>query len=129
MLFNQIDDPLQDQILLWHRKPDCEGLCNEALDIAVNCISMSRPDMMIEGSLGILWRIARGHPKDAVHDDREIYNVAHHATDILLAIRRDRSTYNMRYGSGSYPPLYTSSPHSAYSPPAPVGPELLGSRG
>ena len=94
-MLDQVDDFLQDQILGYSR-PNCDCCCDKAPDIVMNCISMTRVDMIIEDSLGVPWCIAGGHPKDAVHDDREIYNVAHHATDILPANRRDRSTYNIR---------------------------------
>ncbi len=54
-LLDQVDDSLQDQILLWHRKPDCECLCNKAPDIAVDRISVPRPDMPLEDLQGVLW--------------------------------------------------------------------------
>ena len=32
------------------------------------------------------WHVASGHPKNAIHDHGQIYDVAHHTTDILGAI-------------------------------------------
>ena len=99
MLLNQVDDSLQDQILPRHRKPDCKCLCNEAPNIAVNRISAPGSRMPINDLQHVLWRhVTGGHPKYAVHDHCQIYDVAHHTTDILWAIRQKSQIQIMEKG-------------------------------
>ena len=47
ILSDQVSNLLQDQISLWHRKSDREGLCNKAADILVNPIPAARSDVPI----------------------------------------------------------------------------------
>ena len=87
MLLDQVDDSLQDQILPRHRKPNGECLCNEAPDVAVNCIFAPGSRMPINDLQRVLWRhVTGGYPEYAVHDHCQIYDVAHYTTDILWAI-------------------------------------------
>ena len=88
MLLDQVDDSLQDQILPRHRKPGCKCLCDEAPDITVNRISAPRSLMPIDDLQRLLWcHVASGHHKDTIHDDGQIYDIAHHTADVLWAIR------------------------------------------
>ena len=89
MLLDQINNSLQYQILPWHRKSDGECLCNEAPDVTVNRISAPRSLVPIDDLQRLLWcHVASSHPKDAIHDHCQIYDVAHHAADILWANRQ-----------------------------------------
>ena len=89
MLLDQINYVIQYQILLWHRKPEGVCLCNEPPDVTVNRISTPRSLMTLDDLQRVLWcHVASGHPKDTIHDHCQIYDVAHHTTDILLAIRQ-----------------------------------------
>ena len=45
--------------------------------------------MTLDDLQRVLWcHVASGHPKDTIHYHCQIYNVAHHTTDILWAIRQ-----------------------------------------
>ena len=86
ILSDQVNNLLQDQISLWHRKSDREGLCDKAADISVNPIPAARSDVPIRCWLDVTGRhIASSDPEYVIQDDGEVYNVAHHASDILLA--------------------------------------------
>ena len=60
----------------------------------------------IQNRLGVVLRndIAGDRSKDVVQDDREIYNVTHHATDILSAAERKTSRLNMRQATLAHLP-------------------------
>ena len=89
VLPDQINYFIQYQITLWHRKSDGVCLCNEAPDATMNRISAPRSLMPIDNLQRVLWcHVASGHPKDTIHYHCQIYNVAHHTTDILWAIRQ-----------------------------------------
>ena len=89
MLLDQIDNSFQYQILPWHRKPDVECFCNIASDVMVKHIAAPRSLMPIDDLPCMLWcHVASGHPKDTIHDNCQIYDVAHNTTNVLWAIRQ-----------------------------------------
>ena len=92
MLSDQVDNLLQDQIFLGHGKPDRECLGYKAADVAVNTIPAARSDMgphSLQSS--IFCHDATSCPEHVVQDHGEVYDVAHHASDILLAGKQEES--------------------------------------
>ena len=86
ILFDQINDLLQNQVSLRNGKSDREGLRNKAADISVNPIPATRSDVPIRCRLDVTGRhIVSSDPEHVIQDDGKVYNVAHHASDILLA--------------------------------------------
>ncbi len=83
---DQADDLLQDQIFLWDSKPDRECLRHEAAYVPVNTIPAAGSDMGAHNpQSGIFCYIATSCPENIVQDHGEVYDVAHHASNILLA--------------------------------------------
>ena len=55
--------------------------------------------MPVDNLQRMLWcHVASGHPKDTIHDDCQIYDVSHHTTDILWAIRQKSQIRIMEKG-------------------------------
>ena len=90
ILPDQINNLLQHQISLWHRESDRERLSNKAVDISVNPISAARVDVSIHCRLNVIGgHTARNCPKYVIQDDGEVYDVAHHTSNIFLASVRE----------------------------------------
>ena len=63
-----------------------KSLFNKPADVTVNAIPAARSDMVIHNLLsGILHRISSGNPENAMHNHCQVYDVTHHASNILLA--------------------------------------------
>ena len=83
---DQADDILQDQIFFLGCKSDRKCLCNKAADIPVNTIPAARSDMGIHNFLsGISCHATTGCPENVIQDHGEVYDIAHHASNIFLA--------------------------------------------
>ena len=83
---DQVDNLFQDQIFLRDGKPDRECLCNKAADVPVNTIPAARSDMGPHNlQTGIFCHVTTSCPENVVQDHGEVYDVAHHASNILLA--------------------------------------------
>ena len=83
---DQVYNLLQDQIFLWDSKPDRECLRHEAAYVPVNTIPAAGSDMGAHNpQSGIFCYIATCCPENIVQDHGEVYDVAHHASNILLA--------------------------------------------
>jgi hypothetical protein len=91
ILPDQINNLLQNQISLRHVESDRECLRNKAVDIPVNPILAPRTDVPIHSSLSIVGRhTATTSPEYVIQDDGDVYDVAHHTSNILLADMRER---------------------------------------
>ena len=89
---DQVDNLFQDEIFLRDGEPDGECLRNKAADVPVNTILAARPDMRPHNlQTGIFCHGATSCPENVVQDHREVYNVAHHASNILLASKQEES--------------------------------------
>ncbi len=89
---DQVDGLLQDQIFLRDGKPDRECLGNKAADVLVNTIPAARSDMGPHNfQSGIFCHATTSCPENVVHDHGEVYDVAHHASNILLAGMQEES--------------------------------------
>ena len=67
--------------------------------------------MPIDDLLRVLWcHIASSHPKDVTHDRCQIYDVAHHTTNIRWAIRQksQRLSWKKGHQALAYLPLNVS---------------------
>jgi hypothetical protein len=85
-LSDQVYNLLQDQIFLWDSKPDRECLRHKAAYVPVDTISAAGSDMGAHNpQSGIFCYIATSCPENIIQDHGEVYDVAHHASDILLA--------------------------------------------
>jgi hypothetical protein len=83
---DQADDILQDQIIFRVRKSDRKCLCNKAANIPVNTIPAARSDMAIHNlRSGTSCYATTSCPENVIQDHGEVYNVAHHASNIFLA--------------------------------------------
>lgn len=93
MMPDQVFDLLQDQVFLGDGEPNRKCFCNKAADIPVNTVPATR-SYMGTGSFQrrIFCHIASGCPENVVQDHREVNDVTHHASNILLAgIRESES--------------------------------------
>ena len=89
---DQVDNFLQDEIFLWDGKPDRECLRDEAADVPVNTIPAARSDMGPHNlQSSIFCHVTTSCPENVVQDHGEVYDVAHHASDILLAGKQEES--------------------------------------
>ena len=87
---DQVDNLLQDQIFL--RDGDRGYLGNKAADVPVNTIPAARSDMGPHNlQSGIFCHATTSCPENVVHDHGEVYDVAHHASNILLAGMQEES--------------------------------------
>jgi hypothetical protein len=85
-LSDQVDNLFQDQIFLRDGKPDRECLGDKAADVPVNTILATRSDMSPHNlQTGIFRHVTTSCPENVVQNHREVYDVAHHASDIFLA--------------------------------------------
>jgi len=92
ILSNQVDDLLQDQIFLRDGKSDRECLGNKAADVPMNTIPATRPEMGAHNlQSGIFCHVTTGCPENVVQDYGEVYDVAHHASNILLTGKQEES--------------------------------------
>ena len=86
---NQAINLLQDQIFF----RDCgSGLRNKASDVPVNTVPAARSDMGTHRLQSGIFRhtASAGHgPEDSIQDHGEVYDVTHHASNILLACVKD----------------------------------------
>ena len=87
---DKLDSPLQDQIFFRGGRPDRERPSNKVGDVLVNTIPAARSDMRPHNlQSSILCHVTTSYPENVVHDHGEAYNVAHYASNILLADMRD----------------------------------------
>jgi len=85
ILSDHVNNLLQDQIFL-DDKSDRECLGNKAADVPVNTIPAARSDMGHHGlESGIFCHVTTSCPENVVQDYGQVYDVAHHASNILLA--------------------------------------------
>jgi hypothetical protein len=85
-LSDQINNLLQNQVSLRHRKSDRECLRNEAVDVPMNTIPAARTHVPIHCRLSLVYRhTAPAQPEYAIKDDGEVDDIAHHTSNILLA--------------------------------------------
>jgi hypothetical protein len=90
---NQVDGSVQNQVLLECRKPDIEYFADKPSDFAVNPILLTGTNMPIDDLLDVfLEMFARDCAEYGIQDDREVYDIAHYAADILLTDRCERSS-------------------------------------
>ena len=86
-----MDDLLKDQIF-FRGKPNRGCLANKAADVPVNAISAARSDMGTHNlQSGIFCHVTTGCPENVVQDHREVYDVVHHASNILLVGKQEAS--------------------------------------
>jgi hypothetical protein len=86
IFFHQVDNLLQDQISFRGGRPDRKRLGNKAADVLVNTIPAARSDMRPHNlQSSIFCHVTTSCPENAVQDHGEVYDVAHHASNILLA--------------------------------------------
>jgi hypothetical protein len=91
-LSDQVDDLLQDQIFLRDGKPDRECLVDKAADVPMNTIPATGSDMGTHNlQSSIFCHVTTSCPGNVVEDHGEIYDVAHHASNILLAGKQEES--------------------------------------
>ena len=80
----------------------------------MNPILLARTNVPIDDQLNVfLGNVSRDCEKCGTQDDREVYNVAHYAPDILLADRCERSGLDLETKIITYLPLYTPWTQSA----------------
>ena len=90
ILPDQVDNLLQDQVFLWGSKSDWKFICNKAADILVNTIPTARFDIGIHSlQSGIFCHTASGCLGNIIQDQGEVYDVTHHALNILLAVMQE----------------------------------------
>jgi hypothetical protein len=110
---DQGDNLLQDEVLMRDGKPDRKCLCNKAADIPVNTIPAARSDMGTRSlQSGIFRHIASAFPENIIQDHGEVYDVTHHASNILLAAMRGLSQLLILLDVYSPPPIYIVNPNS-----------------
>ena len=83
-----VNDPnlLHDQIFFRDRRSHRKCLRNKAADVLVNAVPTARSDMgthRLQG--GIFRHITCGGTEDVIQDHGEVYDVTHHASNVLLA--------------------------------------------
>ena len=84
--FDQVDNLHQDQISFRGGRPDRKRLGNKAEDVLVNTIPAARSDMRPHNlQRGIFCHVTTSCPQNVVHDHGKVYDVTHHASNILLA--------------------------------------------
>ena len=89
ILSNQVSNLLKDQIL-FRSKSNRECLRNKAADVPVNIIPAARSDMRIHNLQNSIFRhVTTACPENVIQDYSEVYDVAHHASDILLAGKQE----------------------------------------
>ena len=92
ILFDQVDNLLQDQIILWGGKPDRECLGNKFAYVLVNIIPAARSEMGPHNPQSVIFcHITTSCPENVIQDNGEVYNVAHHTSNILLAGEQEGS--------------------------------------
>jgi hypothetical protein len=94
-LTDQVDNLnlLQHQISFREGKPGRERLGNKAVDVPVNAIPAARSDMSPYNlQSGIFCHVTTSCPENVVQDHGEVYDVAHHASNILLADMQETET-------------------------------------
>ncbi len=83
---DQVNNLLQNKISLRHGKSDRKCLTNKAADLPMNPIPSTKFELPIDSQLkGIDWHKTRIGPENVVQDYGEVYNIAHYASNILLA--------------------------------------------
>ena len=103
MELDQVHDLLQDQIFLRKLGRNCD----KTADILVDTVPAARHDMRILNlQNGIACHIASDCLEYPIQDHCKIYDVTHHASDILLAGMRETELLAL--------PLYVRSPSSIY---------------
>ena len=87
---DQVDNLFQDKIFLWDGKPDRECLGNKAANVPMNAIPAARSDMGPHNLQNrIFCHVTTSCPENIVQDHGEVYDVAHHASNILLAGKQE----------------------------------------
>ena len=87
---DQVNNPLQDQVLLRVGESARKCLRNKAPDILVNTVPAARSDMGLHNhQSGIFCHIASRCPKHLIQDHDEVNNVTHHTSNILLPGMRE----------------------------------------
>jgi hypothetical protein len=70
------------------------GHCpNKAGNVVVDARLETRTSKIVDHRLNLTRRHIAGRPEDATEDKGEVYNVAHHKTDLLLAKERVEANY------------------------------------
>ena len=91
---DQVYSLLQDQIFFWDGKPDGECLGNKTVDVPVNIIFAARPHMLPHNPQnGTFCHVITSCPENVVQDDCQVYDVAHHTSNILLAGGQEQSEH------------------------------------
>ena len=92
VLPNQVDNHLQDQVflrgVLRGVKPGWKCLCDKSANILVNATPAASFDVVIYNLFSDIFyciRLASGGYENAIQNHGEIYDIAHHATNTLLA--------------------------------------------
>lgn len=57
----------------------------KAFDLGVDAYLETRTGKVVHHRLDLTWRHVTGKPENAAEDKGEVYNVAHHYADILIA--------------------------------------------
>ena len=91
-MYDQVDNLLNGQICV-EVKPGRECLSNKAADVSVNTIT-ARSEMGPHSLQGISFcHVTTSSPENVVQDHHEVYDVAHHASNILLAGKQEESEH------------------------------------
>jgi hypothetical protein len=88
---DQVDNLLQDQVFLRVGEPVRKCLCNKPPDILVNTVPAARSNIGLHNHQSDIFchDIASRCPKHLIQDHDEVYDVTHHALDILLPGMRE----------------------------------------
>ena len=90
ILSDQIDNLYQDQIFLRDGGPNRECLGNKAANVPVDTVPAARSNMDPHNlQSSIFCHVATSCPENVVQDHSEVYDVAHHASNILLASKQE----------------------------------------
>jgi len=93
-LSDQVDNLLQNQIFLWDGKSDRECLGNKAADVPVDTIAAAGSHVGVNNLQSCIFcHVTTSCPENVVQDRGEVYNVAHHASNIFLAGRQEESEH------------------------------------